>query len=103
MDTTCSEYSIEIKKLGHTSERLGSQVLASKVALHQSGCGITDHQRIGLSQSLKTGSEIRDFSECQLFLTPCSAHFPHHNKPSMDTHTESELDAFCLLQTAIEF
>src|SRR5438132_1495549 len=35
VDTTCSEHSVYLKRLRHTSERLGFQVLALKIPLNQ--------------------------------------------------------------------
>src|SRR5215467_14225736 len=42
------------------------------------------------------------FTQYQLFLTPCSTHFTDDDQSCMDTHTDSKLDIFRLLQTGIE-
>ena len=81
---------------------MGSQVLALKIPLNQAMCRLTDHKRIGRSQSFDARSNVGHFSQCQLFLTPCSTHFTDDDQSSMDAQTESELDTFLALQTAIE-
>src|SRR5437868_11002034 len=63
---------------------------------------VTDHQRIGLSLSLYPGGNVGGLAQCQLLLTPCSAHCPHNHEPRMDAQSESKLDTCLLLQTGIE-
>src|SRR5262249_23839308 len=87
-----------MKRLRHTSERLCSHILARKIALNQSRCGVTDHQCIGRSQSLNSRRDIGCFSEGKLLLSPSTAHVTDHNQPSMDAQTESELNTFGWLQ-----
>src|SRR6266496_2907917 len=100
--STFSQDTIDIERFSHTSERLCSQVLALEIALNEAVGVSTDHDRIGLCQALDAGSFIRDFTQCQLFLTPCSTHLTDHNQPRMDAQTESKLDTFRLLQTLIQ-
>src|SRR4051812_7454849 len=44
-------------------------------------------------------SHIRHFSECQVFIPPFSTYSPNHDQTRMYPYTQSELDAFVLLQT----
>jgi len=43
------------------------------------------------------------FPQGELLLSPTTSHSPNHDQTRMDAQTESELDTFFLLQTAIEF
>src|SRR6266446_2313122 len=96
--TTFPKDLIHSNRLSNTSECLGSQVLAIKIALNQSRCCVTDHKRIGLSQSLKTSSNVWRFTQRELFLTPCSAHFTDDDYPSVYPEPDRQCDAFFLLQ-----
>jgi hypothetical protein len=51
---------------------------------------------------LNAGSNIRDFTQCQLLLTLCSAHLPNNDQFPMYAYTDGELDAFGLLQPLIQ-
>src|SRR6266511_4001840 len=102
VDATFSVNSVHGNRLRNTSECLCSQVLAFKIALHQSRCGVTDHQRIGLSQSLNSRRDVGHITQCQLFLTPCSAHSPNHDQTRMYPKPYSELYAFFSLQARIQ-
>src|SRR5262245_5652907 len=64
VDTTCSENSVYMKRLRHTSEGLYSQVLVREIALHQAMSCLTDHERIRLSEPLNSRRNIRRFPEC---------------------------------------
>src|SRR5262249_3580396 len=100
--TTLTEYLIDVYGLGDATQGLCSHVLTLEIALHQAMCRLTDGNRIRCSQSLYPSSNVWRFSQCQLLLTPCSAHLPHNDQPRMDTDTDGELDTLRLLQTAIE-
>jgi hypothetical protein len=63
---------------------------------------VTDHESIGLSQSLETGSEIGDFSQCQLFLTPCSTHFTDYDETRMYPKSYRQGNPFGWLQPGVE-
>src|SRR5438093_12152490 len=63
---------------------------------------VTDHERIGLSQSLYPGGKVGGFSESQLLLSPTISHGTDNDQTRMDTHTDSELDTLPPLQTGIE-
>src|SRR6267378_1405338 len=98
VDTTLAENAVDGERLSHTSECLGSQVLALKIALNQSRCSVTDHQRIGRSQCLYPCSNVWGFTQGELFLSPTTPHCTDDDEPSMDAYTESELDTFVSLQ-----
>src|SRR5438093_5276886 len=100
--STFVEDLVHVDGLSHTSEGLCSQVLASKIPLHQARGRVTDHNRIGLSQSLQPRCQVRGLAQGKLLLSPTTAHFTDNDQSSMNTHTESKLDTFGLLQTAIE-
>ena len=92
-----------MERLSHTSEGLGSQVLTLEIALDQAIGRFTDATIVlGSASPWMRGGNVGRFSQCELFLTPCSTHFPDHDQPCMDAHTDSELDTFGLLQTGIE-
>src|SRR5262245_14542915 len=99
---TFLEDAVYLDRLSYTSEHLCTQFSAIKVTLDEAVGVSTDHDRIGLRQALNAGSFIRDFTQCQQLLTPCSTHLPYNDQPSMDTHTDGKLDTFPLLQTSIE-
>ena len=100
--TTRAEHVVEAHGPGDATQRLCSQVLAGKIALDQAIGRTTDHQRIGRSQSCNARSNVGHFSQGQLFLASCSAHFTDNHQSSMDAHMNGELDTFILLQTGIE-
>jgi hypothetical protein len=51
---------------------------------------------------LETGSDIRDFSECQLLLTPCSTHVTDDDETRVYPKSYSQGDPFGWLQTGVE-
>jgi len=99
---TFLEDTVYVDGLSHTSECLGSQVLALKVALNESVGVRADEDRIGLRQALDAGSFIRDFTECQVLIPPLPTHLPHNDQPRMDAYPDTELDTLLSLQTGIE-
>jgi hypothetical protein len=102
LSTTFLEDSVHVDGLSYTSECLGSQVLALKIALNEAVGVSTDNDRIGLRQALNAGSFIRHFTECQGLIPPFSTHLPHNDQPRMNAYPDTELDTFVLLQTGIE-
>src|SRR5215831_2050701 len=100
--STFLEDAVHVDGRSHTSERLCSQVLTREIALDQSIGGFTDSNRIGCSESFNARSNVGHFTQCQLLLTLCSAHLPHHNQPCMDPHTDGKLDTFGLWQILIQ-
>ena len=47
---------------------------------------------------MKTSSNVWGCTQCELFLTPCSAHLPNDNQPRMHPYTDGESDTLRLLQ-----
>src|SRR2546425_9964455 len=82
--TTLTQDLVHGDRLSNTSECLFAQVLAGKIALDQVIGRTTDHKSIGRSQPLDSGGDIWCLAQCQLFLTPCSAHFSNNDQSSMN-------------------
>src|SRR5262249_42603112 len=91
---TVLEDMVHMDGLSHTSEGLGSQVLALKVALDQAIGRTTDHKRIGCSQSLNSRRHIGGLAQGKLLLSPTTPHFTDHNQPSMYPKSYRQCDPF---------
>src|SRR5262249_20568478 len=98
---TFLEDAVHVEGLSHTSKRVFAQFLALEIALDQPVGGSTDSYGVGLRQSLDARTNVGDLTKCQLLLSPLTPHRPNHDQTRMDPYTQSELDAFLLLQTGI--
>src|SRR5262245_61447965 len=88
--TTLTQDLVYGDRLSNTSECLCAQVPAGKIALDQAIGRPTDHQRIRRSQSFNARSNVGHFSQGQLFLASCSAHFTDNHQSSMDTYMNGD-------------
>jgi hypothetical protein len=100
--TTLTKHMIDVYGLDDTTQGLCSQVLALKITLYQAIRRFTDSNRIGSCQSLNSRCHIGCLAQSKLLLSPTLSHGTDHDQTRMDTHTQSKLDTFLLLQTSIE-
>ncbi len=71
-------------RLCHAFERLRSQILQGKSALHQTRRRGTEGHRIGRGQSLNTGGQIGGVAHRKLFGAVAAAHFSDDGHPRME-------------------
>src|SRR5215471_14358409 len=99
---TRTEYMIDAHGLSHPSQRLGSQILAGKITLHQAMRRGTDHHRIGRSQALDSGGDIGSLAEGQLLVSATTAYLTDNDQARMNAQTEGKLHPVGLLQMGLE-
>jgi hypothetical protein len=100
--STLLEDVVYVDGLRDTSEYLGSPVLALEIALNESVGDSTDHERIGLRQSLYPCSNVGRCSQGELLVSPTTAHLSHYDQSSVHAYTQSEWNPFFVLETALE-
>src|SRR5262249_3504724 len=96
------EHSIDIERLGHTSEEMFTHRFAGKVAFYYAIGGFTHRYRVGCCQSFNARTSVGNLAKCQIFISPCSTHLPNHDHSSVYTNTYCQSDAFVLFQTDIQ-
>jgi hypothetical protein len=92
---------MDLKRRGHTFERLAPECVAGKIPLDEALRRRTDEHRIRRRPSLKPCCNVGGLAQGELFLSLTSTHLPHHDEPRVDAHTDRQVDPLLLSQAVI--
>ena len=67
-----------------------AEVVAAKIPLHQPVRCLTDRHRIGHSEALQPGREVRCLAQGQLLVAAAAPHGAHDHRPRMDADPHGE-------------
>src|SRR5262245_40649115 len=79
-----------------------TKVVTHKISLDEARGRLADGHGIRRSQPLYACSDVRRFTQRQLFLSAAATHPAYHDQPGMDPQAYSQADVFIVLQAGIE-
>jgi hypothetical protein len=90
-----SQHPRERHRLGNAFKRMSAQVFQRKGIPRQPRRGRTQHERIGLSQSLQAGGDVGGLTQRQVLALLSAADLAHHDQPRVnaDAHLEGVREA----------
>jgi hypothetical protein len=93
---------IGLERRRQALERVGTEVLAGKIAPHEPEGGWTDDDRIWCGEPLQAGRNIGRLTQRELFLAAATAHLAHDHQPGVDADAHGQLHPFVLCQAGVE-
>src|SRR5712691_4467145 len=99
---TLPQDTIDLERCRQALERVGTEIVAGKVALYKPEGRWTDDDRIRRRQPLNTGGDVGGFTHRELLLAAPTAHLAHDHHPGVDADADRQLHPIVLRQTGIE-
>jgi hypothetical protein len=86
----------------HALERVGAQIVADKVTLHQVIRRRTDSHGIRRWPALEARRHVRQLAQGELFVSTGGPDLPHHDQPGVDAYSDGKSNALVPFQEWIE-